>query len=456
MIDARGNAPNPLLHAELRWLVRLRWVAAGVILAGALAQWRWLGWYERTVPMLAVGLGLAAFNAAIGLIARRLSDADASRRALRVMAWAQILFDLACLSLLAVCTGGLASPLLGFYVFHMLFASLLLSRRQAYAAAAAGTTMFFVSLRLWGPWPSDRSGALVAAGWIGTLLVTVYLTSRIARGLYSRERQRRRQGRRLRAMSARLGAQRRAMIQHEKLVAMGQLAAGVAHEIGNPLASMDGVLQLMQRNSGPARPEAVAVLREQVERIHRTVRQLTAFAHPDKGVPELTDVNELIRGHLKMLGFDHRLRQVRVELDLAQHVGRIRVVARALQQALTNLVLNALDAMAGTPSPRLVVRTRRQYGHCTIEVADNGHGIPADVMGRLFEPFFTTKPVGKGTGLGLSISRSLVGEQGGVLDVTSEPGSGATFTIRLPAAEAEPEPGAMRVAGTCAAEPAGP
>jgi two-component system C4-dicarboxylate transport sensor histidine kinase DctB len=105
-----------------------------------------------------------------------------------------------------------------------------------------------------------------------------------------------------------------------------------------------------------------------------------------------------------------------------------------LEQVLVNIILNALDAMADGPSPRMEIRAGRQDEQCFISVSDNGHGITPQDLDHLFDPFFTTKPVGKGTGLGLAISYRLIRSQGGTIEVESQ-GKGATFTIRLPAAE---------------------
>jgi C4-dicarboxylate-specific signal transduction histidine kinase len=211
------------------------------------------------------------------------------------------------------------------------------------------------------------------------------------------------------------------------------MAAGVAHEIANPLASMDSLLQLMQRKPERARPEAVTSLREQIERIAQITQQMRAFAHPGEGAREQTvELNEIVEQALHMLRFDKRLRSVRLERQFSSSAGSIAVLPQALQQVLVNLIINALDALEQQPDPLLTVRTNRHDGWCLIEVSDNGSGIPPELMGRLFEPFFTTKPVGKGTGLGLSISYSLVQRHGGSISVRSQVGRGSSFTIRIP------------------------
>jgi C4-dicarboxylate-specific signal transduction histidine kinase len=233
-------------------------------------------------------------------------------------------------------------------------------------------------------------------------------------------------------MTSQLRRQQQALIQHEKMVAMGQMAAGVTHEIANPLASMDSVLQLMQRRPEKLRPESVQTLREQVSRIHQIITQMKAFAHPAEMQRQTLALNDVVNASIDMVRFDKRVQAVEVERRFDPEAGVIELLPQALQQVLVNLTINALDPMNDVQHPRLIVRTERREGWCVIEVTDNGHGITPEHMDRLFEPFFTTKPVGKGTGLGLSISYSLVQKQGGSISVRSEPGRGTTFTIRLP------------------------
>jgi C4-dicarboxylate-specific signal transduction histidine kinase len=246
-------------------------------------------------------------------------------------------------------------------------------------------------------------------------------------------------------MSDQLHRQQQALAQHEKMVAMGQMAAGVTHEIANPLASMDSVLQLAQRRPERLTLETVRTLREQVQRINEIIRQMKAFAHPaEDNSSGVASVNAVVDQAIGMLRFDARLKRTEVRRDLDAAGPVVDMSPQALQQVLVNLIINALDATSAAAAPRLTVRTRQREQWCLIEVADNGHGVDAQHMPRLFEPFFTTKPVGKGTGLGLSISYSLMQRQGGSISVRSRSGEGATFTLRLPAHVPTPRPAASR------------
>jgi signal transduction histidine kinase len=442
---SRNSRAGPLL-AQLCWFIRLRWVAGLAVILGAAADLQWLHWYPQTMQFVLVGAAILAYNTLLLVLMRwppgRLAGPPESPSPawLVTVSWMQILLDLACLTLLTLWSRGVHSPLLGFYVFHMVFASLLLPRRMAYGGASAAMLMVAGGLGLTGQWPEDLHAALVLAGWAMTLLLTVYLTNQITQSLRRQRRRLARQNRRISVMSQRLRDQQQAMIQHEKMVALGQMAAGIAHEIANPLASMDSLLEVMQRHPERDRPEKIGALREQARRIKQIIQQMTAFAHPSQVRGSLLGVNAVVEAALGMIGFDPRIRQVQIDRNLAPEADGVQVESYSMEQVIVNLVLNALDAMEGQAEPRLAIRTGRDGDWCFIEVSDSGHGIAREHVDHLFEPFFTTKPVGKGTGLGLAISYSLVRRLGGRIDVRTEIGKGSAFVVRWPAAAAGSSP----------------
>ena len=411
-----------------------------------------LGWYANGAAMAVVGAVILVYNAVLWGMGGRSEEGKARRHeatearsanqvfspatsfALIAQAWAQLLLDLGCLTLLTLLTGGVHSPLMGFFVFHMVFASLLLPKRMAYAGASISMLMLAAALWSTGTWPVGQRESMLLLAWAVTLLGTVWLANGMTAGLRRQRRRLMRQNRRIRAMSRKLRHQQQAMIQQEKMAASGRMAAGVAHEIANPLASIDGLLQLMERRPDRPRPEAVATLREQVTRISQIVRRMTEFAHPGDGQWQVMPLNDLAAKSLEVIRFDPRLKRVSVDRQFAELMPPVKVLADAVQQVIINLTINALDAMEHVAEPRLTVRTGLAGGHCFVEVEDNGHGISPEHRRRIFEPFFTTKPVGKGTGLGLSISYSLMRKLGGEIRVESKEGQGTRFTVRLPAA----------------------
>jgi signal transduction histidine kinase len=434
-MNPAANRDQPrLLFSELLWLMRLRWVAGACVLGRGGVNWQWAGWYPAGREPMLLGVFILVYNVVFWELVRRRPRLRRRFGEMVVFASLQILMDLASLTLVAMWTGGVLSPVMGFFVFHMLFAALLQPRARAYATAVSAILMLGTGLWMSGQWPRTEIERQIGLGWVGTVLVTIFLADRITQALYRREQSRVRQVERIRRMTSRLREQQQALVRTEKMAAMGQFAAGIAHEITNPLASMDSLLQLMQRNPASPRPEAVGALREQVQRIHRTIRQLTAYAHPGKGRMEAVSVNDVVVASLEMLVFDKRLDRARIVQELSGEAGVAMMNPQAIQQVLTNLILNALDATAGRESPRVCVSTVRERGWCVLRVEDNGSGIAEEHLGRLFEPFFTTKPVGQGTGLGLSISARLVREGGGEIGVTSRQGHGTMFTIRLPVA----------------------
>ncbi len=239
--------------------------------------------------------------------------------------------------------------------------------------------------------------------------------------------------------------------QAQKLEAVGQLAGGVAHELNNPLQAIIAYSSILEKKiDGVADrvPEAeqcrkaVRSLMEAAERSAKIVRGLLSFARKDGVSMTTVDLNDLARSTAEFLGHTLGLQKVAVELDLAPGPLPVRGNPVALQQALTNLLLNAKDAMPS--GGRVILRTRGGNGSIEIAVADAGTGMPPEVRARLFEPFFTTKPPGKGTGLGLSITYGIVKEHRGSIVVESEAGKGSTFILRFPAAPGQLPPEASR------------
>jgi C4-dicarboxylate-specific signal transduction histidine kinase len=285
-------------------------------------------------------------------------------------------------------------------------------------------------------WPGSANELILLLGWSLALLCTVFVSSQIGRSMRRQRRSLMRQTRKLRSIDAKLRRQQRRMAQHEKMVALGQMAAGIAHEIANPLASIDSLLQLMHRKPEKLKAESIQTLQQQTERIARIVRELTTFSRPADADRQILSVNEVVREAVHMLSFDGRLKRIQLKESFDEDAGAVSMLPQALHQVLVNLIRNALDAMEDKADATLQLRTAREDGRwVTIEIIDNGPGIATKNLKRLFEPFFTTKPVGKGTGLGLSISYTLIARHGGFLTAASKPGEGAAFKIRLPVCE---------------------
>ena len=429
MFNTEHDNQDHVLYLQNRWMVGLRWLAGAAVLVGAAFDAVVTHWFAFAPGMVALGCAILAYNAALWWLIRR-----RGRRTMpgQWIALIQIALDLVCLTLVAQATGGTRSPLLGLFALHMVAASFLLVRPLAYAAVGAAAALMAAGLAVTGQWPDQRIEALIFAGWVVSLLGTVLVSNHITRSLRRHRRRLLRHNRRVRALADRLRRQQEALVQHEKVVTMGQMAAGVAHEIANPLANIDGVLQMAERRPDSFNGEKIQTLREQVRRISRTVSQLTDFAHPADDAPVRITLNALADQCLELVRFDRRTRQVQVQRDYAADDPPMLLAAQAVQQAMVNLLINAVDAVADAPEPRVTLATHCGDGEERLTVRDNGPGISETVRAHIFEPFYTTKQVGRGTGLGLAISQRLINQIGGRIEVDTEPGKGTSMHVILP------------------------
>jgi signal transduction histidine kinase len=220
-----------------------------------------------------------------------------------------------------------------------------------------------------------------------------------------------------------------------KLSVLGRMAAGIAHEIGNPLSSLTTRLHLMEQKGDPGFvKESLKVLHGQIGRIGRIVRGVSQFAKPGAEGWSVWDVNRVLDEAVGIVRLDRRATAVEFEQSLASPSPKVRGVKDQVSQVLLNLLLNSVEAMPEGGSVR--TETFQRNGMVCVVISDSGPGMDDSVRARLFEPFFTTKP--EGTGLGLSVSYSLIHAHGGRIEVESRPGKGSRFAVLLPAAFAEP------------------
>ncbi len=231
----------------------------------------------------------------------------------------------------------------------------------------------------------------------------------------------------------------RRLERNEKLMSLGQIAAGIAHEINNPLTAVSSYAQLLSlRLKDPRAVESAKRIEEGIQRIHRLVRNLMSFVRPESESLYPLDLNEVVRDTLSFSRYDVTRGQVELVEDLAPALPRVLGAKEQLEQVLLNLLSNARDAVAGRGT--IVVRTWADDGCVHLEVQDDGVGIPPEHRDKIFEPFFTTKPPGKGTGLGLFVAAGIARRHNGDLQVESLPGRGTRARLSLPVFP--PEPGA--------------
>jgi two-component system NtrC family sensor kinase len=251
---------------------------------------------------------------------------------------------------------------------------------------------------------------------------------------------------RLVATVDRLKATQAQLLQAEKLSAIGQLVAGVAHELNNPLTSVIGYAQLLQEElredseMGTTRPTPQLThdlrrIAEESERAAKIVRNLLAFARRQSAARAEEDVAEVMNRVLALRAYEFRLNAIELETAFEPGLPPVLGDGGQLQQALLNLLLNAEQAMRGRPVRRIRVGARHvpECDAVELSIADSGHGIPDENLRRIFDPFFTTREVGEGTGLGLSICYGIIRDHGGQISVESRVGHGTTFKVLLPA-----------------------
>ncbi len=224
------------------------------------------------------------------------------------------------------------------------------------------------------------------------------------------------------------------VLHQEKMAAFGLLAAGIAHEVGNPLTSISSLVQMLQRRDcDEYTRDKLGLVSGQLQRIQGTLRELINFSRPASTERARVGLGEVLDEALGIAKFYQRTKGRVIALEVPAGLPPLVGVRDQLVQVFLNLVLNAIDATA--KGGRIELSASRGGGEVEVRVRDDGPGVAAEHAGRLFQPYFTTKK--HGTGLGLFVTRKLITEHGGTVDFESRPGAGTVFVVRLPAAEAD-------------------
>ncbi len=222
------------------------------------------------------------------------------------------------------------------------------------------------------------------------------------------------------------------MIQSDKLAALSRLSAGVSHEIGNPLTSISSYVQiLMDMEFDEFAGEALETISKHIKRIEKILRKMSTFSRSKDLDVSPHVISELISSTVDLVKYDLRTKDIDIVLNFPEDIPSVNVNGGQMIQIITNLILNASDAMSG--EGRLTISATHEGSDVCVFFTDTGHGISGENLKRVFDPFFTTKQTG--TGLGLSVSHSIAKSFGGDIEVKSEEGRGSTFTVRLPAYE---------------------
>jgi two-component system NtrC family sensor kinase len=224
------------------------------------------------------------------------------------------------------------------------------------------------------------------------------------------------------------------LMKSERLATLGQLAAGVAHEINNPLGAVLMYTHLTLEDLQPQSPlrKNLAIAIGEASRCRDIVKGLLDFARQTEPKVEQSDINEILDRTLGLLKNQALFQNIKINKVLARSLPTVLVDTGQMQQVFTNIIFNAAEAMNGHGELTIATRQSKDNEHVEIEFTDTGCGISPENQDKIFDPFFTTKEVGKGTGLGLAVSHGIVSKHKGTIEFTSQPGKGSTFTVKLP------------------------
>jgi signal transduction histidine kinase len=425
------------LVSQIAWFNRLRLlVAASVIWLCALATHA-LAIIDDPWPFYGLGALLLLIDGCFILWFPRLRRQDLER--IRLHVYLQIAVDLLVLTALLHFSGGITNPLALFYLFHAFIAALVLSVAAAIGVAVASLGLL-VALGVaercgWIPHHALDLGLidlqrieptgfwLLVFAYVATVAFSIYFVANVLARLRQNEQQLVRLGRHL-AMS-------------EKLASIGTLAAGVSHEINNPIGVITNKVQILRYRvqDGDAADKLLAEL-DVIEKHSRRIAQITAgllqFSREAPFERRVVDVPQLLREAADLVRVPFRAAEVELvfESRALPHGMELRGSANHLLQVLINILLNAKDA---SPPGAMVILGDDVVDHeLVVRITDHGTGIAPEHLPKVFDPFFTTKDVDKGTGLGLAISHGIVDRHQGRIEIESERGRGTTFRIRLP------------------------
>lgn len=222
------------------------------------------------------------------------------------------------------------------------------------------------------------------------------------------------------------------LVRSQRMESIGTLAAGIAHEVGNPLTAISSLVQVIQRTSSDEfTKEKLELINSQVNRIARIIRELVDFSRPSTHVVKPTNLNRVIKEALNIVQYGKKVKDITFSLDLDEKLPEIAAVPDQIVQVFINILMNAVDALGGR-SGVITVCSRIDEHNVEVMVQDTGKGIEPSELEKIFEPFYTTKATGQGTGLGLWVSYGIVKSFGGDVFVESIPEKGSTFTISFP------------------------
>jgi len=424
------------------WLTHLRWIAIGGILAAVIIAAS-AGLVVQALPLLLVVALMGIYNLIFWTASRVISD-QVSAPLLQKRVFLQVLLDLGALTMLLHLAGGVENPFVLFFAFHMAIAAMLLPLKMALCLGVAaslfhGASVFaefagvlahhplrfapslsdsFISdFAIWRS-PSFLLGYLLA--FILMLFGVIYFVHSIAA--------------RYRQAETLQQEQERLALSRERLAHIGEISAGVAHTIRNPLHGLLNCVDILKAKGArnDSIQDTLSLMSEGLHRIENVTQRLLVLTREAPLRKTSSDINTLVRDALDFIEVQSHKKRVNIEMDLKE-VPVMQLDANRFSEALLNVLDNALDACTngGTITVRTYVSGQKDpVVH--IDIWDTGEGIAAEHLPRAFDPFFTTKAIGKGTGLGLGIARRVIEEHGGKIVLDSEVGKGTRISFLIP------------------------
>ncbi len=455
-MDKPGQHIQGILIEQLLWLIQLRWIAVVGLVSAAL-----IGNYVFPVLISPVPIYVCAGVLLLCNIFYYLVTTEKGfsvRPKDIVLGMIQVEADIVILTAVLHFSGGVVNPFFLFYVFHVIIATIILPRNLSYGVGLTSILLFgllvinelngggplgYYPLKLsavGGLWRNPVYALGVFVAFASMVVLTQYLTRVIIVRMTAKhkrlEKDLRDRAEQVTAINEMLKMTRVQMAQREKMVAVGQMAAGIAHEIGNPLASLSSVVQYLCRKlSTHEEKEQLLLIEYQVDRISGILKNMLSLSRPAAGEYKWTDINELIDNTLSLVKFDKRMQTITINNDVVSDLPTVWLNPQLFEQVLLNIFINAMDAMEARQGQRehiLDITRESNDSIVEIRISDTGIGMSSQVAKRAFESFFTTKEIGKGTGLGLFISSNLVSEINGTIKLESEPDKGTTVIIRIP------------------------
>ena len=455
-VDRPSQCTREVLGEHLLWLIQLRWIAVAGVVTVVLVCSYIFPVLIRPVPIYVCAAVLLLCNVFYYLVAAGKGSGVGSKDV--VLGMVQVEADLVILTAVLHFSGGVVNPFFLFYVFPVIIATIILPRNLSYGVGLTAILLFGLlavnELNRWVPlgyyplkfsavgglWRDPVYALGVFVAFACTVVLAQYLTRMIIVRMTVKhenlEKDLRSRAEQITAINEMLKMTRVQMAQREKMVAIGQMAAGIAHEIGNPLASLSSVAQYLGKKlSRHEEKEHLLVIGYQVNRISSILKRMLSLSRPATGEYKWTDINELINNTLSLVKFDKRMQSITIKNVIGSDLPMVWLNPQLLEQVLLNIFINAMDAMeAKQGEQEHILEITREFKDAMVEiwVCDTGVGMSPQVAKRAFESFFTTKEIGKGTGLGLFISYNLVSEIDGTIKLESEPDKGTTVIIRIP------------------------